>query len=62
MNRKIYSIIMSVLVTSIVFSQNTGSISGTVLDERTQKPLIGTNVIILDTNFGSSTDFDGPCH
>ena len=56
MKTKIY-IILLFMVTS-VFAQ-TGNISGTVIDERTQKPLIGTNVIILDTNFGASTDADG---
>ncbi|MFC1565628.1 TonB-dependent receptor domain-containing protein [Candidatus Neomarinimicrobiota bacterium] len=47
------------LITSAIYAQITGSISGTVVDKRTQKPLIGTNVIVLDTNFGASTDIDG---
>jgi hypothetical protein len=41
------------------YSQVKGSISGTVFDERTKKPLIGTNVIVLDTEFGASTDLNG---
>ncbi|RPH92518.1 MAG: carboxypeptidase-like regulatory domain-containing protein, partial [Calditrichaeota bacterium] len=36
-----------------------GSISGTVIDARSQEPLIAVNVIVLDTNYGASTDLEG---
>jgi len=52
-------IIILAISTTLLTAQVTGKISGTVLDERSQKPLIGTNVIVLDTNFGASTDIDG---
>jgi hypothetical protein len=48
-----------ILILNIIRPQATGNVSGTVIDERTQKPLIGTNVILLDTNYGASTDEDG---
>jgi len=57
---KIFRIIIGLtIITSALIAQITGSISGTVIDERTQKPLIGTNIIVLDTNFGASTDING---
>jgi len=52
-------ILILVASTSLLTAQITGTISGRVIDERSQKPLIGTNVIVLDANFGTSTDQDG---
>lgn len=37
----------------------TGSITGTVIDIQTKEPLIGVNVILLDTQIGASTDIEG---
>ncbi|MBN2416046.1 TonB-dependent receptor [bacterium] len=51
--------ILSVAYVSAVFAQETGTISGRVLDKRTQKPLIGTNVIIVGSNRGTATGVDG---
>jgi len=59
MNKLLIITIGLAIITGTLIAQITGSISGTVIDERTQKPLIGTNVIVLDTNFGASTDIDG---
>jgi len=59
MNNFLKTFIGLTVIISTIYSQVTGNISGTVIDERTQKPLIGTNVIVLDTNFGASTDIDG---
>ena len=36
-----------------------GTISGTVVDENTGRPLTGTNIILVDTRLGASTDRDG---
>ncbi|MCH7782658.1 carboxypeptidase-like regulatory domain-containing protein, partial [candidate division KSB1 bacterium] len=36
-----------------------GTISGTVIDEGTGRPLTGTNIIVVDTRLGASTDRDG---
>lgn len=37
----------------------TSSIYGRILDRITQQPVIGANVIILETNFGAATDTNG---
>lgn len=37
----------------------TGTIKGIVIDGETKSPLIGANVLILDTTMGASTDVDG---
>ena len=43
----------------LLFSQDTGKISGTVTDEATGEPLIGANVLVEGTSFGAATDTDG---
>lgn len=41
------------------FTQTTGKISGVVYDEETQEPIIGANVVVVNTNLGTATDVDG---
>ena len=48
-----------IFLISSIYAQATGSISGRVIDERNKKSLIGTNVVVLDTDFGASTDING---
>ncbi len=48
--------LISVLTLS---AQERSSIQGTVLDETTQQPIIGANVVIPGTNFGAATDVEG---
>jgi outer membrane receptor for ferrienterochelin and colicin len=43
----------------MVFAQNTGKISGKIIDKETNDPLIGVNVIIKGTYYGSATDLNG---
>lgn len=43
----------------VVFAQNTGKISGKIIDKETNDPLIGVNVIIKGTYYGSATDLNG---
>jgi hypothetical protein len=52
---------LSILIlTSSAFAQSgVGKISGKVLDADTREPLIGANIIILNTNLGAATDIDG---
>ncbi len=40
-------------------AQEKGSIQGKVIDARTKEPLLGANVVVMDTQSGSSTDLDG---
>lgn len=46
-------------VVPITNAQQTGVIQGKVVDAKTQEPLIGVNVIVVDTDLGASTDIDG---
>ncbi len=46
------------LLTSFVFSQTTGKVEGTVKDAD-GNPLVGANIYLKGTTFGSSTDIDG---
>lgn len=51
--------LLLIMITTIVYSQNTGTISGKVLDARTKQPLVAVNVRVLDTERGAITDLDG---
>lgn len=42
-----------------LFAQNTGTIQGSVVDRKTQEPLIGVTVAIEGTTFGVQTDIEG---
>jgi len=39
--------------------ENTITIYGKVVDKFTQQPLPGANVLVVNTNFGASTDLNG---
>ncbi|MGB5849578.1 MAG: carboxypeptidase-like regulatory domain-containing protein [Ignavibacteriaceae bacterium] len=48
------------ILTSSAFAQTgVGKISGKVVDADIREPLIGANIIILNTNLGAATDLDG---
>lgn len=47
------------LLTAISIAQQKGFISGRVTDQSNNEPLIGTNVLVVGTNFGAATDLDG---
>ena len=47
------------MVSANVLAQNTGKISGTVVDSQLGEPLIGVNVVIEDAIKGTATDIDG---
>ncbi len=42
-----------------MFAGTTGKIAGKVTDKSNGDPLIGVNIILLGTNYGSATDVDG---
>jgi hypothetical protein len=44
---------------SLLSAQGTGSIRGRVLDAVTNEPLVGANVFVKETSFGSATDLEG---
>lgn len=56
---KLYSSLFFLFITAQLFSQNTGTLSGRVLDRQTQQPLEGATLTLNDTNFGVVTDDQG---
>ena len=56
----IYLKILSyLLIMNFVFSQDTKSLQGRIIDSKSKEPLIGANVIIKGTAQGSATNVDG---
>jgi hypothetical protein len=52
--------LLTILVTSLSFSQNsTGSITGTIIDSETKEPLVGANILVEGTRNGTSSNLDG---
>jgi hypothetical protein len=51
-------LLMSFLCSTIVYAQY-GKISGKVTDQETKEPLVGANIVLEGTVFGSATDIDG---
>jgi outer membrane receptor protein involved in Fe transport len=45
--------------TAIFAQTGVGKISGKVIDADTKEPLIGANIILLNTNLGAATDIEG---
>ena len=43
----------------IVFAQNSGTLNGRIVDEKTQQPSQGATIILEGTNIGTITDSDG---
>ncbi|RPI71477.1 MAG: hypothetical protein EHM47_10135, partial [Ignavibacteriales bacterium] len=59
MLKKIFTVTISFLLFNIVALAQTGKISGTATDQQSGEPLIGANILILNTNFGAATDVNG---
>jgi hypothetical protein len=53
------SAVLVILLNTSVTGQTTGTIAGTVNDARDGEPLIGVNIIIRGTSFGTASDMDG---
>ena len=45
------------LTSATIFAQ--GTVTGVVMDSQTSGPLPGANVMVVGTNNGTMTDFDG---
>ncbi|NOQ70768.1 MAG: TonB-dependent receptor plug domain-containing protein [Crocinitomix sp.] len=52
-------LILPLLVSMNLFSQTQGTIQGTVIDKNTEAPLPFVKVFVADTEYGTTTDFDG---
>lgn len=48
-----------IAISSIAFAASTGKISGKVTDKSTGDPIVGANVLVEGTYFGSASDADG---
>lgn len=59
MKRSILILTIIFISSSAVAQENNIAIYGKVVDKFTQQPLPGANVLVLNTNFGSSTDLNG---
>lgn len=60
MNLKIKSVfIVMLLFCSALYAQDEVTIKGTVTSKTDGEPILGANIIVLNTKKGTSTDFDG---
>ena len=50
------------IIQSMLFGGVTGKVSGRVIDVGSGEPLIGANVMLLETTFDSATDTEGYYH
>ena len=57
--KKRFTILLILINTFLIYSQNTGNLSGTIKDAKTGEALPGVNVIIKGTYYGSATDING---
>ncbi|MCH7495203.1 MAG: carboxypeptidase-like regulatory domain-containing protein, partial [Candidatus Marinimicrobia bacterium] len=57
--KRLVVFVVLVLAPSVVFAGVDGKVAGTVTDVETNNPLAGTNVIIVGTEMGASTDAEG---
>lgn len=58
----IYTLTFVILTTLSSFAQNIGprgTITGTVIDKKTQEPLISVSISLVDTEIGTVSDIDG---
>jgi Ca-activated chloride channel family protein len=51
--------IMLVAAAALINAGTTGTISGTITDKESGETLVGASVMVVGTNFGAMTDFDG---
>ena len=52
-------LVISLLLFNIIFSQNTGTINGRIIDIKSQLPLEGATIILSGTTYGTVTNNEG---
>jgi TonB-dependent SusC/RagA subfamily outer membrane receptor len=52
-------VLAAILIFPVVLTAQTGSISGVVVDEKSNQPLPGANIFIKGTSMGAASDADG---
>ncbi len=55
----LFLFIMSVFVSASFAQSGVGKLAGKVLDADTKEPLIGANIVVLETQTGAATDING---
>ena len=51
--------IFLLILASNLLSNSKGNIGGEVIDSETQQPIIGANIVLVNSNMGTATDFNG---
>ena len=59
MQRIIFLFIYLLLTSPALAQDKTGNLSGKVVDSSTKEPLIGVNIVIQNTSYGTASDIDG---
>jgi len=59
--KRIYTVLFGLLlITSFSFAQTgVGKISGKIIDAATKEPLVGANIVILNTDWGAASNIEG---
>lgn len=57
--KQIITLLLILLLALPTYAQQTGAITGKVVDAKTKQPLVGANVVIMDTDRGAATDLQG---
>ena len=47
------------LISSVVYGQKAGKLTGTIIDVSTKEPLVGVNIILKGTYYGAASDANG---
>src|SRR5690625_2327145 len=58
-SRRIVPVILALMLITLPASAQTGSITGSIIDDETGETLIGANVSIDGTTVGTTSDFEG---
>ncbi|MCX6122888.1 MAG: TonB-dependent receptor [Ignavibacteriales bacterium] len=54
-----YILLLTIVLTSLLWSGTTGKIAGTITDKANGESLIGANVVVVGTSFGAAADING---
>ena len=59
-NRNLHFIFIFIfLLSALLYCQNNGKLTGTIIDEVTEEPLVGVNIILKGTYYGAASDVNG---
>ena len=60
MLKVLFNVLLTIfLFIASAFGQTAGKISGKIIDQKDNSPLVGANVIIMQTQAGTSADEEG---